>query len=102
MLKVNAQAIIKGIPSNFDVQTFIKTIPNPDDTPQEAKTKIETSRKMLYNTVRTALENHQKANRLIPDYVFERAKAMGLEVPIMQGYGTTEKEPVIKDPLGLR
>jgi hypothetical protein len=88
-LRVNAQNIIKGIPSNFDVQTFIKTLPGFDKTEKENLARIKLSKKYLANTIKTGLQNYEKSNFNIPDYLKERAAQLlsGAEQPIEAGKG---------------
>lgn len=71
-LAANAQTIIKGIPSNFDVETFLKTLPKETDTAAEKKTKIAQSKKLLINALRTGIENYENSKFIIPDYIKKR------------------------------
>ena len=77
-LKINAQSLIKGIPSNFDVQTFINSLPKEDDTPKEVKTKVEIARKMLEDALITGMQNYEKQYE-IPEYMRERYEAANIK-----------------------
>jgi hypothetical protein len=93
-LRVNAQNIIKGIPSNFDVQTFIKTLPGFDKTEKENLARIKLSKKYLANTIKTGLQNYEKSNFNIPDYLKERAAQLlsGAEQPVETGKGQPSQQ----------
>jgi hypothetical protein len=77
-LKINAQTLIKGIPSNFDVQTFINSLPKEDDTPKEARRKVEIARKMLEDSLITGMQNYEKVYD-IPDYMRQRYDASNIK-----------------------
>lgn len=77
-LKINAQSLIKGIPSNFDVQTFINSLPKEDDTPKEVKTKVEIARKMLEDALITGMQNYEKQFE-IPEYMRQRYEASNIK-----------------------
>lgn len=77
-LRMLSQDIIKGIPSNFDVENFIKTLPSADYTYAENVSRINKSKKMLSVGFKSKIQNLKKARMPIPDSVMEAAETLGV------------------------
>lgn len=71
LLIVNAQDVMKGTPSNFDIENFKKIIATLSDTPQEKQTKITTAKKQIVDTLKIALQNYDKQGYEVPEYIRE-------------------------------
>lgn len=71
-LKVLAQDIIKGIPSNFDVQNFINSLPKADDSEQEVLSKVKMSKGILMDAIKTGMQNYGSLNYNIPPILQEK------------------------------
>lgn len=113
-LKVQAQAIIKGIPSNFDVQTFIATIPTLTAAEKTNKERIKQTRASVDQVVRDTISYYKGMRYNVPDYIVAAARQRGIDVGNVRpwdGRGDPLQASIDKlkpsggtadDPLGLR
>ena len=102
-MKLAAQSIVKGIPSNFDVQTVINTLPAlwlPQATnKQRIKVSRESTKNLLYNVI----SFYKNTKQSFPPQVIEQAKSFGInvdDVPKWDGKGDPLKRG--KVPIEMR
>ena len=79
-LKVQAQSIIKGIPSNFDVQTFIATMPSLTEAPNTNTERIKQTRQALDQIVKDTISYYKGLKYQIPDHIVAQAKARNIDL----------------------
>lgn len=100
-MKLAAQSIVKGIPSNFDVQTVIDTLPALW-LPQIAnKQRIKVSREITKNVLYNAISFYKNTKQAFPSQVVEQAKSFGInvdDVPKWDGKG----DPLLKGRVPIR
>lgn len=100
-MKLAAQSIVKGIPSNFDVQTVIDTLPALW-LPQAAnKQRIKVSREITKNVLYNAISFYKNTNQSFPPQIVEQAKSFGINVdnvPKWDGKG----DPLLKGKVPVR
>ncbi len=87
-LKANVQSIIKGIPSNFDVQTFQRTMASEGLTEKEANSRIDIQEQLLKNVILANLSNYAGMNVEIPKELLQRAAKYGLFASPTESAGT--------------
>lgn len=76
-LKNLAQEIIKGIPSNFDVENFIKTLPSADYTYAENKQRIKKTKELINLSLRAKIQKLKAARYPIPEEITSAMKLYG-------------------------
>lgn len=94
-LMVQAQSIIKGIPSNFDITTFEKTLPDMTQPQSVNKSRIEYSRNIITQLIADTISYYKFTGARIPPDVLAQAKAQGVNVDSIKpwdGQGTPTKE----------
>lgn len=79
-MKLAAQALIKGIPSNFDVQTVIDTLPDITLSEPVNKSRIRYSRGILTELVKRTIAYYKGTGYQIPDYVLAQARKAGVDI----------------------
>ncbi|MFZ2651707.1 MAG: hypothetical protein WA210_16540, partial [Burkholderiaceae bacterium] len=77
-LKVYAQSVIKGTPSNFDVQSVIDTFPKFWASQGFNEAAIRSSKKVVAQMLVDTISFNQKDYK-IPDNVREQIKALGVD-----------------------
>lgn len=101
-LKVQAQSLIKGIPSNFDVQTFINTIPKLVGAQQGQKARANFSTKIAQQLIKDTIGYYKYTGFRIPPEVIEQAKTFDIDLsttPVWDGKGTatSKSEALLKE-----
>lgn len=101
-LKVQAQALIKGIPSNFDVQTFINTLPKLVGAQEVQKSRAKFSTQIAEQLIKDTIGYYKYTGHRIPKEVLEQAKTFGIDMsttPVWDGKGTatTKSEALLKE-----
>lgn len=88
--RVAAQALIKGIPSNFDVQTFINTLPDLGLPEQTNTARYSFALETLKELVATKISYYKGLQYQIPDETMALAADLGIgDAPAMsQGQAT--------------
>jgi hypothetical protein len=84
-IKTNVSSLIKGIPSNFDVQTFFGRIPNLNglfslESEQKALSKLANLKDETQFLVRSAIAYYKKNKNSIPSEFEEIAKVYGIDI----------------------
>jgi len=78
--KLMAQSLIKGTPSNFDVNTVIATLPalmSPETTNQS---RINLARDLFTQLIKDKIGFYKGTNRTIPNEIIDQAKEYGIDV----------------------
>lgn len=78
-LRLGAQALIKGIPSNFDVQTVLDTLPAIDLDPQANQTRLAFTKNAFRNLMAIKIGYYKGLNYQIPESVLSLAGKMGID-----------------------
>ena len=107
--KLAAQALIKGIPSNFDVQTVIDTFPDYFDTPELAKEKINLLNDIVRAMIKDNIAYFKGTAHVIPDEMIAEAESWGIDVQAIKANedaltmteGIIPQEMVYKETLKL-
>ena len=97
--KLSAQALIKGIPSNFDVMTLIETLPDLAQDPTTNTARIENARASIRTLVQNVLAFYKGTGKIIPPEVLAQIKMFGIDeasVPPWNGQG----DPLTNQPGG--
>ena len=79
-MKLAAQAMIKGIPSNFDVQTVIDTLPDLSSAESNNKIRIELARDITKTILKNAIGYYLYNRVAIPPFMLQQAKALGVDM----------------------
>lgn len=79
-MKLSAQATIKGIPSNFDVETMIATLPVMTQSKSVNKARIKDTKDQFKSLVENTISYYKKVNRIIPESVVAQASHFGINV----------------------
>ncbi len=79
-LKLAAQALIKGIPSNFDVQTMINTIPAFGLSEEVNKSRLDFTRESMKDLVEGYIGYYKSLNYKIPAFAKKVAKDLNLDM----------------------
>ncbi len=79
-LRVQAQSLIKGIPSNFDVQTFIATMPSLTSAKESNKSRIDFMRQMTDDILKSAISYYKGTGFNIPTHYVALASKRGIDV----------------------
>lgn len=77
-MKLAAQALIKGIPSNFDVQTVIDTLPEIGQPESVNKSRLKFSNDLLKSLVSRTIAYYKGTGYKIPQNIIEEAKKHGI------------------------
>ena len=85
-LKVQAQAIIKGIPSNFDVETFIETLPDITKPQATNQSRAEFTRAVLKQLIADTISYYKYSGHRIPENIVTRAKQAGIDPDRIEPY----------------
>lgn len=95
-VRVAIQSIIKGIPSNFDVQVVLDTLPDFLQPEEVNRSRIETTRRKALSLVSNTISFYKGTKQRIPDVILEQARQMGVNVdgvPAWDGQG----DPLMRD-----
>lgn len=79
-MKLAAQALIKGIPSNFDVQTMVNTLPALGLPESVNKSREDFSRKLLKNLVKRTVAYYKGTGHNIPPGILKEAQKRGIDI----------------------
>jgi hypothetical protein len=96
-MKLAAQALIKGIPSNFDVETVINTLPDLGLPETVNRSRIDFSRELLENMVRRTVAFYKGTGHKIPGLVLREAHRYGVPLSDVSAWSGT---PGDDDPFG--
>ena len=94
-LKLAAQSIVKGIPSNFDVSTVIDTLPALTLPQETNKQRIKVTRGITKNLLYNTISFYKNTKQALPSEIIAQAKAFGIDinnVPKWDGKG----DPLLK------
>ena len=115
--RVAAQALIKGIPSNFDVQTFIDTLPDLGQPEPTNTARYEFAMNTLRELVATKIGYYKGLQYEIPDEINALAAELGIrDAPPLSAQAATARFNTLQagmkksrgvgattnDPLGIR
>jgi hypothetical protein len=79
-IKLAAQAIIKGIPSDFDVRTLETTLPDINLPENRNQARIQELKLQFQGLIRDAISYYQGKNYDIPPHIYDMAKQFGVNV----------------------
>lgn len=79
-MQVLAQEVIKGIPSNFDVQTFIKTLPSITVPESVNQSRIEFSENAVKQLLKDSIAYYKGMKYSVPQHIIDDARAMGINL----------------------
>lgn len=94
--RLSVQAMIKGIPSNFDVEIATDVIPDLDVSNKEAKSLLEYQKKVTKHIVKSVLAYYMGTNKIIPDYVKNQARKHGIDINRVKEWDG-QSDPILKD-----
>ena len=84
--KLMAQSLIKGTPSNFDVETVIATLPSLFSTEAKNTARINQSRKLFKQLISDKIGYYKGTNKQIPPNIVNRAAELGIDVQNVPEY----------------
>lgn len=94
-LRVQGQAIIKGIPSNYDIQSFMETVPNLLAPDVANESRIKFTREVLDDTLKGTISFYQGTGYKIPQFVADLAKKRGIDLNDIKPWnGDTNNYPL--------
>lgn len=96
-----AQEIIKGIPSNFDVQTFQKTLAKVGEDPEANKRAIQQGARQLARAMAEQIDYAKRFNKELPDQSLETARQFGVDVDGILS-GKSKQQITFNKPLGIK
>ena len=96
-----AQEIIKGIPSNFDVQTFQKTLAKVGEDPEANKRAIQQGARQLARAMAEQIDYAKRFNKELPDQSLETARQFGVDVDGILS-GKSKQQIALNKPLGIK
>ncbi len=76
--RLMAQSIIKGVPSNFDVQTLIDTLPQPGQDIGMNRARVGISRQLLNSLMQDTVAFYKGSKQEVPAQIIEYAKRAGI------------------------
>jgi hypothetical protein len=82
--RLSAQSMIKGIPSNYDVQTILDTLPEWGRSKSQNLERIEASRKIIQTLTKNTIAYYKHMNYPLPPEVMVQARAIGVDVKNIQ------------------
>ena len=89
-----AQALIKGIPSNFDVENFIKTMPSLALPESTNLSRIGATRRVTTQLVADTIAFFKFSGSRIPDRIIEQAEARGINVRDIPAFTGGRADPL--------
>lgn len=78
-LKLAAQAMIKGIPSNFDVQTVIDTLPDLTQAESVNRSRAKFTRQSLKDLTEGTIGYYKTLGFAIPEFAEDFARGLGVD-----------------------
>jgi hypothetical protein len=78
--KLAAQSMIKGIPSNFDVQILIDTLPDLTRPETVNASRIKTARKMARSLIHNTISYYKAAGYTINPQLENKAQSYGIDI----------------------
>jgi len=98
--KLHAQSLIKGTPSNFDVQTVIDTIPALTSPEFVNASRIAMSRDILKEVLHNSISYYKGTGVIIPKHIIAQAKVYGVNVDSVTPYDVnSEEDPLMRGKL---
>jgi hypothetical protein len=97
-LKLAAQSLIKGIPSNFDVQTVINTLPDLTLPESVNRSRLEFTRQVTADLIRGKIAFYKGTGYNIPPLLVQRASALGVNVDDVAPVDVNESGQPTTDP----
>jgi hypothetical protein len=79
-LRLASQAMIKGIPSNYDVQIVLDTLADLGINEKTNKERLSQARNAYTSVLRDTIAFHKGSNQIIPDHISRMAQAVGVDV----------------------
>jgi len=99
-MKLAAQALIKGIPSNFDVQTVINTLPEIGKPEPVNQSRINYSKELLNNLVKRTVAYYKGTGKVIPEEIIVEAEKRGIKIQSVEPWdGKGDPMDGIEPPL---
>jgi len=95
--KLSAQSLVKGIPSNFDIQTVIDTLPDIMQQPEVNKSRADFVEKSLDQLLRFKIGFFKGQGYQIPDAVLGMAQARGIDVNSVQNMSRSDVARAAKE-----
>lgn len=83
-LKLAAQSLIKGIPSNFDVETVIDTLPSLTQPEPVNRSRIDFTRQSFKDMVQAKIGFYKGLNYQLPADVYRLAQELGVDPDAIQ------------------
>jgi hypothetical protein len=104
-LKLQIQALIKGIPSNFDVQTVINTLPSLLETDATNQSRINKTKDILRMLITDTIGYYKGLNYQMPDHIIQQATELGVNTDSIQAWDSQKtdintrfkNDPAMKD-----
>lgn len=78
--RMSAQALIKGIPSDYDVQALMETIPDIGASEQTNRSRLKMARQITTDLLVGTLAYYKAQNFGIPEVYVERARQLGVNI----------------------
>lgn len=103
--KLSAQSMIKGIPSNFDVQTVIDTLPDLNMPKKTAQDRIELAEKLNTELIKRSIGYWKTTAKAIPEYLINQAAEYGIDanqIPAWNGKGVAIDKNEIFKAVGIK
>lgn len=85
-MKLQAQALIKGIPSNFDVKTLIETLPDLTQPENVNRSRINASNKAFKQLLADTISYYKYTGTRIPENIVAAAEKRGINVKSVPSY----------------
>lgn len=86
-LVLQAQALIAGIPSNYDVQLYERTVPQLIAPESVNRRKISTARDITKELIKDTIAFNKFTNRRIPDEIMKQAREFNIDPDKVESYG---------------
>ena len=110
--RLSAQALIKGIPSNFDVQTVIETLPSLTIAETSNRSRLDFAKQSFKDLVEGSIAYYKSLGYRSPAFVDKLAKEMDIDASKVEPWDR-KGDPLQKaidrmgkskenDPLGIR
>lgn len=89
-MRLAAQALIKGTPSNFDVTTFVETLPQAGLDPDVNKSRLAFTKTNARNLLALKIGYYKGLNYQIPPAIMDLAKKFGIDTNTINAMDETQ------------
>ena len=93
-MKLAAQALIKGIPSNFDVQTVINTLPDITLPKSVNETRLNNTEKVLRRVLKAKISYYKGLGYEVPEVFINTALELGVNAERVQAMDATRAQSI--------